>query len=195
MPSHDARKVQGPMGRTFNRVLGKHDYAEDTADMAFSHEQLKEFLDEQLQLAEGEFFRGMKLDGVADALMERLDLDANGAVTWEEFQEFRQSIIDTIAPGLEESATEAQVEASANSSFDQVDANRNGSLAMGELQNSTGKALPAGTDHKDLVAQLGARMAIDAVDTDQRSSKVSKRTLTRSEWVKAAKQLTGYDGN
>ena len=65
-------------------------------------------------------------------------------------------------------------------------------LVWGPYRELLGR-LPAGTEHADLVAQLGARMAIDGVDEDQRGEKVSRRTLSRNEWVQAAKQLTGIE--
>ena len=76
------RRVSGPLGRTFNRILGKADNAADTADMAFNRDLLKRYLDSDLQLAEGEWWRGKKLNGVADALMETLDKDGDGSVSW-----------------------------------------------------------------------------------------------------------------
>ena len=44
------RKPTGPMGRTFNRILQVRENRSDTQDMAFNREQLKEFLDNGLQL-------------------------------------------------------------------------------------------------------------------------------------------------
>ncbi|MED5372488.1 MAG: hypothetical protein VX899_15850 [Myxococcota bacterium] len=185
------RKPTGPMGRTFNRILQVRENRSDTQDMAFNREQLKEFLDNGLQLAEGEWFRGAKLDGVTDALMERLDLDATGTVSWEEFQEFERSVVDVIAPALAENPTAAQVELAASGTFAQADTSGDGQLTLEELQASTRESLPEGTDHADLIAQLGARMAVDGVDQDQREQKVARRRLSRTEWIQAAKQLTG----
>lgn len=185
------RKPTGPMGRTFNRILQVRENRSDTQDMAFNREQLKEFLDNGLQLAEGEWFRGAKLDGVTDALMERLDLDATGTVSWEEFQEFERSVVDVIAPALAENPTAAQVELAASGTFAQADTSGDGQLTLEELQASTRESLPEGADHADLIAQLGARMAVDGVDQDQREQKVARRRLSRTEWIQAAKQLTG----
>lgn len=187
------RKPTGPMGRTFNRILKVREARTDTQDMAFNRAQLKEFLDNGLQLAEGEWFRGAKLDGVTDALMERLDLAQDGMVDWEEFQEFERSVVDVIAPALSENPTAEQVEMAASGTFAQADTSGDGQVTLDELQHTTQGSLPAGTEHADLVAQLGARMAIDGLDEDQRGEKVSRRTLSRNEWVQAAKQLTGIE--
>ena len=185
------RKPTGPMGRTFNRILKVREARTDTQDMAFNRQQLKEFLDKGLQLAEGEWFRGAKLDGVTDALMEQLDVAQDGLVDWQEFQEFERSVVDVIAPALGENPTAEQVEMAASGTFAQADTSGDGQVTLEELQSSTQQSLPEGTEHADLVAQLGARMAIDGLDEDQRGDKVARRSLSRNEWVQAAKQLTG----
>ncbi|MFT5585380.1 MAG: hypothetical protein ACI9VR_002969 [Cognaticolwellia sp.] len=187
------RKPTGPMGRTFNRILKVREARTDTQDMAFSRAQLKEFLDNGLQLAEGEWFRGAKLDGVTDALMDRLDVAQDGMVDWEEFQEFERSVVDVIAPALGENPTAEQVEMAASGTFARADTSGDGQVTLDELQSTTKQTLPGETEHIDLVAQLGARMAIDGVDEDQRHDKVARRSLSRNEWVQAAKQLTGID--
>lgn len=185
------KQVRGPLGRTFNRVLGVDESRTDTGNMAFSRGELKNYLDKQLQLADGEWFRGKKLDGVADALMEKMDKDGDGQVAWSEFQSFRQDILKVLAPSAEEGASPEQVAQGAGESFGGIDRDGSGSLEMGELQRSTTSNLPEDTDHADLVAQLGARMAIDAVDTDERGKKVADRRLSRQEWVAAARALAG----
>lgn len=187
------RKPTGPMGRTFNRILKVREARTDTQDMAFNRAQLKEFLDNGLQLAEGEWFRGAKLDGVTDALMEQLDVAQDGMVDWQEFQEFERSVIDVIAPALSENPTAEQVEMAASGTFARADTSGDGQVTLEELKSTTKETLPGGTEHADLVAQLGARMAVDGIDEDQRDQKVARRTLSRNEWVQAAKQLTGIE--
>lgn len=182
-----AALVSGPMGRVFNRILGQADAATNTSGMKFDKAQLQGYLDRRLQLAEGEFFRGKKLEGVADALMAQLDTDKDGRVGWAEFQVFEQQTLETMAPGLPAGASSDQVRASASGRFDALDGGqKDGKLSFGELQSGTKSALPEGTDHKDLVAQLGARIALDAVDTDQKNSAVKDRSLGRGEWTDAA---------
>ncbi len=185
------QQVRGPLGRTFNRVLGVKDTRTDTASMAFSRGQLKAYLDAQLQLADGEWFRGKKLDGVADALMAQMDKDKDGQVAWSEFQSFRQDILKVLAPDAKDGASPEEVAQGASQTFGGIDEDGSGSLEMGELQSANRESMPEGTDHPDLVAQLGARMAIDAVDTDERSEKVSDRRLSRQEWIAAARALAG----
>lgn len=190
MPRQTARNsVSGPLGRTFNRILRQDDNATDTSSMAFDRNQLRTYLDQNLQFADGEWFRSKKLDGVADALMEQLDKAGDGTVSWDEFQSFRKEVLATL--GAEAGASEADVAAAAGSRFDQMDQNGNGDLHMDEIQSTTASELPRDTDHKDLVAQLGARISLDAVDRDERQKNVSDRRLSRTEWIQAAKELAG----
>ena len=181
--------VTGPIGRVFNRILGKADGAKGTASLAFDKDQLQRYLDKNLKLADGEWFRGKKLTGVAEKLMETLDTDRNGLVTWGEFQTFKQQVLESLAPGSKPGDKAADVERAASGQFDSMEKKRDGSLNFDELQEGTKAQLPKDTDHADLIAQLGARIALDAVDTDQRSSKVKDRQLSRAEWTTAAREL------
>lgn len=182
-----AGEVSGPMGRVFQRVLGVDRGGED---QAFTRDQLRRYLDRDLQLAENEWFRGTKLDGVADALMQQLDQDGSGTVSWGEFMAFEAQTFATVAPGAGAGATDAQVQAAASQRFGQIDASRDGRLSMTEIQSRTAAELPRGTEHADLIAQLAARIALDAVDTDQRSRPVADRQLSQTEWTTAAGQMT-----
>lgn len=172
--------VDGPMGRVFVRIAGAADAA------GFDKTQLLAYLDTTLKLAEGEWFRGAKLDGVADKLMEQLDADRDGVVSWTEFKAFEAQTLGTIAPGATDRAS---AQAAAGQRFDQLDRGRDGSLAYDELAAGTKAELPRGTEHGDLIAQLAARIALDAVDTDQRDQPVKERGLSRDEWTTAAGQM------
>lgn len=172
--------VDGPMGRVFVRIAGRADAP------GFDRTQLHLYLDKTLKLAEGEFFRGTKLDGVADKLMEQLDVNKDGVVSWTEFKAFEAQTLSTVAPGATNATTAATA---ASTRFGELDGNKDGSLGYDELHSGTKSALPKGTDHADLIAQLAARIALDAVDTDQRSTDVKKRGLSRNEWTTAAGQM------
>lgn len=172
--------VDGPMGRVFIRIAGRADA------QGFDRTQLHLYLDKTLKLADGEFFRGTKLDGVADKLMEQLDTNRDGLVSWTEFKAFEAQTLATVAPGATNTNS---ARTSAGNRFGELDGNRDGSLNYDELQSGTRAALPRGTEHADLISQLAARIALDAVDTDQRSTEVKKRGLSRNEWTTAAGQM------
>lgn len=191
MPSYSRKPGSGPIGRTFNRLLGEADNATETGDMSFNREMVQKYLDETLSFAEGEWFRGAKLSGAAEGLVEKLDTTGDGTVTWEEFQAFRTEILGAMAPGLGESPTAEQVGASATGTFGAVDSNADGAVAMQEAEANARDGLPADTEHQDLVAQLGARLLLDAVDTDQRDTAVADRSISQEEWVVAAQEMSG----
>lgn len=171
-----------PIRRLFDRI--------SAGDEAFTAGALRNYLDEHLELADGEWFRGAKLDGASAALMEQLDTGADGAVARSEFGAFRDTVLEAIAPGLATNATDEEAAEAAGATFDRLEGGKgDGLLSLEEIQASTKALLPADTDHADLVAQLGARVAIDAVDTDQPSLPVSERRLSRTEWVAAAVEL------
>jgi hypothetical protein len=186
--------VAGPMGRIFNRIMGVEETRTDTGLMGFNREQLRVYLDKSLRLAKGEFLRTLKLDGVADKLMERLDVDGDGKVNWAEFQAFEAQVLEALAPGVSGESTPEEVEASAGRRFDSMDSDKNDSMSYSELKSGAAKRLPEGTEHAALVAQLGARIGIEAADTDERSKHVKKRHISRDEWIEAALAITGRLG-
>jgi len=174
------------MGRLFSRIGGQG----AGADMSLSRDHLHDYLDKGLQFADGEWFRGTKLNGATDSLLGQLDSDKSKGVDWTEFGAFRDQVLGALAPGLEEGATAEDVQAAAAGQFAALNSDRNGStLSMDEIQAGALAMLPEDTEHRDLVAQLGARVAIDAVDTDQRDLPVADRALSEAEWVQAAMEI------
>jgi hypothetical protein len=147
---------------------------------------VRAYLDKRLGLAEGEMFRGMKLDGVAEKLVSTLDKDSDGKITWPEFQAFEGQILAVLAPGAEKAG--ANVGGLATAQHEKI-AGADGKAGLSELQGAAKSALPQGTDHADLVAQLGARVAIDAVDRDESTTPIGKRTLSKEEWTGAASEV------
>jgi hypothetical protein len=167
----------GPLGRMWNRILGKPEGTDSSGAVATTA-QVRAYLD-GIGLAEGELFRGMKLDGVAEGLMKQYDADKDGRISWTEFQGFAEQLTSILV-----GPTGADAEHGATDN-----APRDGQASLKEIQARTAGKLPKDTDHRDLVAQLGARAVLDAADTDQGDRPVSKRTLSKEEWTSAAKGL------
>lgn len=184
--------VSGAFGRVFNRMLGVDEQRTDTASLVVTGDMLRRYLDQDLQLAEGEWFRGKKLDGVRDALIEQLDKDGDGAISWAEFGGFRAQTLELLAPGGGGSP-EAAAQA-ARGTFNSFDRGRDGAVDYDDMFAGTREALPGDTDHRDLVAQLGARIALDAGDTDQRRAPVKDRELSVEEWTAVARELARGGG-
>ncbi|MBI2565708.1 MAG: hypothetical protein HYV63_01570 [Candidatus Schekmanbacteria bacterium] len=188
--TNPGQSVNGPVGRVFNRILGAGSRGAKTANQTFGLAELRRYLDRDLRFAEGEWFRGKKLDGAAAALLKELDKNGDGRVTWNEFQTFELRILQTLAPGVGKTSSVEQVRAAARRQFDRIDAaNRDGRLSFKELRDSAHRQLPTKVAHRELVAQLAARLALDAVDTDQRGASVANRTLSWSEWYAAVTQI------
>lgn len=181
------KKVSGPIGRVWNNILGQPASA-DTATATVDRAMVRAYLDKRLGLAEGEMFRGMKLDGVTSKLIESLDKDGDGSIGWPEFQAFETQILGVLAPGAEKPG--ADVAGLAGAQHGRI-AGSDGRAKLPELQSAALSALPNGTDHADLVAQLGARVAIDAVDRDEGNKPVSQRSLSREEWTTSATEAAG----
>ncbi len=180
------KKVSGPIGRVWNHILGQPEGSTATAESAADQAMVRAYLDKRLGLAEGEMFRGMKLDGVAEKLVSTLDKDSDGKITWPEFQAFEVQILAVLAPGAEKAG--ANVGGLATAQHEKI-AGADGKAGLSELQGAAKSALPQGTDHADLVAQLGARVAIDAVDRDESTTPIGQRTLSKEEWTGAASEV------
>lgn len=179
-------KVDGPIGRVWNRILGQPEGA-DTSDKKVDQAMVRAYLDTKLQFAEGEMFRGKKLDGVAANLVAQFDQDGDKKLGWSEFQGFEATLFAMLAP--EAAAGKKDVGSAAAGEFAKVDGSKDGRAGLGEIQERAVDQLPKDTDYKDLVGQLGARVALDAADRDEGHKPVSQRSLSASEWSGAAKEL------
>ena len=155
--------------------------------MAFDQDQLEDYLRHQLELAEGEWFRTQKISGVAQRMMLELDGNQDGVVDWNEFQAAVAHLESALGLDAEGATADEVVEAS-GASFDIV-AGESDQVSMGGLQDGIKQALPSDSEHLDLVSQFAARLAVDLADTDQRDLPVAQRTLSKDEWVSAAKDL------
>ncbi len=182
-------KVSGSLGRAFNRIAGVSESNTDPSGLAFTRDDLKRYLEDQLKFAEGEWFRGAKISGVADKVMETLDADTDGDVDWVEFQtmveELKTHLVGELGPGA--GATEIQEKA--NELFSQVSGGEE-SIGFDRLQSETGKQLPEDTEHKDLVAQLAALLVIDIVDIDEANKEVRDRSISHAEWMGAVQDFS-----
>jgi hypothetical protein len=182
-------RVSGPMGRVWNHILGQPEGA-DTADAQVDQAMIRAYLEKKAGFAEGEMFRGVKLDGASAALVKQYDADHDGKLSWHEFQAFEGTLSAMLAPD----AGKVGASEAASRGFAATDTSGDGAASLDEMQSAAQRQLPKGTDHADLVAQLGARVAIDAVDRDEKNKPVAQRSVSRSEWTGAAKELAGSRG-
>jgi hypothetical protein len=187
--AQDAVKVQGALGRAFNRIAGVSEGNTDATGLAFSRDHLKAYLKEQLSFAKGEMFRGTKISGVADKIMETLDADKDGMVTWKEFQvmvdEMRQHLVGDVGSG----ASSAEIQEKAQGLFNEISAGGK-PIGYDTLKEETLEKLPADQEHKGLVSQLAALMVLDIVDLDEQDTSVRDRSIGESEWMSAVNDFT-----
>jgi hypothetical protein len=181
--------VSGILGRLFNRILGQKEESTETAEMGFNKDQLQTYISDQIDFAEGEWFRGKKVSGVAEKLMEELDRNKDGLVDWNEFQRSVLRLRSVL--GIEDdTATMEDVAESSGTAFEKVSPEST-SIGLSGLQNQIAQSLPKETKHLDLIAQFAARLAIDLADSDQRDLPLADRSIDRNEWVNAAQDLAG----
>ena len=175
-------KVEGALGRAFNRIAGVSESNKDPTGLAFNNADLKNYLG-------GAQVRGrrvvrVKLSGVADKIMEALDADKNGEVSWVEFQAMVDNLRGQLIDGLGANASTADVQNRANELYGEF-ANGGDSVDFKSLESGAKAQLPEDMDHKGLVAQLAALMVIDIVDLDESEKAVRDRTITSGEWMTA----------
>lgn len=183
-------QIQGPIGRVYNRILGLPDTSQEGLSSGFTVKQLRNYLEHTLALAKGEWFRNAKLSGVSEELMKTLDTNGDGLVSWEEFTVFQLQTLETIAPNTQRHSSTSEA---AEAQFDAVDANSDQQITYTEARAGILRDLPNETEHQDLIAQLGALIALDAIDLDQQDQEARDRTLTQNEWLSAAVAMADED--
>ena len=182
--------VSGALGRTFNRIAGVSEGNTSAEGLGFTSADLKRYLDEQLSFAQGEWFRGTKIDGVADKIMSNLDADKDGTVSWMEFQTMLDEMRSQLVGDVGADASKSAVQAKANALFAEVSQGRE-SVDFETIEARTLEKLPEDMDHQGLVAQLAALMVIDIVDLDEAEKGIRDRSLNETEWMSAVGEVTG----
>ncbi len=183
-------KVSGPIGRVWNHVLGKPEGATDTDGAVADRAMIRAYLDTRLKFAEGEWFRGKKLDGVTDKLIATLDTNKDGKIQWPEFKLYEAQIFAQLAPGANAAGSAGSVKNASTKGFAAADTAGDGSLSLEDLSTSAQSKLPEGTENADLIGQLAGRVTIDAVDRDENQKPISERSISKGEWTGAAEEIS-----
>lgn len=182
-------KVSGPIGRVWNHVIGQPEGATDTDGAVADRAMIRAYLDNRLKFADGEWFRGKKLDGVTDKLISTLDTNKDGKIQWPEFKAYEDEIFKQLAPGANAAGSAGSVKKAANAGFDAADKAGDGALSMDDISKSAQSKLPEGTDNADLIGQLAGRVTIDAVDRDEGKKPIADRSISKGEWSGAAEEI------
>jgi len=185
--AQEQMKVEGAIGRVFNRIIGESETKTDTFDRSFTKTEVKDYLENQLKLAEGEWFRGSKLNGVTEHIIDLLDTNQDGEVTWTEFQLMRDTMRANLVGDLGEGASTEDVQAKADEIFQSV--NDGEAVEYTSMKNAASEQLPEDADHKDLISQLAALLILDIVDLDERDKDVRDRGISRNEWATSVEDL------
>lgn len=127
-----------------------------------SHDEVKAF-GKDAGVAKG-FLGSTKNSKTADAVMDTLDANKSGEVTWNEFQAAGSSLL----PGLDlKDASPASVGAKASEFFDTLDASGDGKATKAELTDAITKQLEAARQGMaSTKGEIGAKMALHALDVN-----------------------------
>ena len=91
-----------------------------------------------------------------------------------------------LAPGMGSANTAEEVRKSVEQLFTKMDSDGDGLVDFDELEEGVEGQLPKDTEYKSLIAQVGARLTISALDVDEGSKQVKDRKISRAEWSNAA---------
>lgn len=99
---------------------------------------------------------------VSEEFVDNLDTNRDKRVTWNEFQGVARDLLPQAA--LDESG---QVDrALIGTEFGRLDKNSDGQVTYAELEKGTLERLPESTSFKGTVAEVAAKLGMDALDTD-----------------------------
>lgn len=177
----------------WNRITDRDRQDTSLPTTGFSASELRDFIKNDLKAFDWELFRGTKLDGVNSAMMDHLDADKDGTVTWEEFSAVEGQILEQLAP--ERGGPEQAVQ-SALGKFDETDTNGDGQLSYSELYDATMASLRSeeastgeDVEHKDVKAQFGSLLLLEALDLDEHGTTPKKRTISREELEQNVREI------
>ena len=145
-----------PRAKTFERLFERMDRNEDGA---ISRKEVGKHL-KAAQVPGGLF--GVVHNKTKDSFMDKLDSDQSGGVTWGEFK----GVAADILPASIKNET-GRIDASlADSTFGDFDRNKDGGISESELKRGTYELLPEDTSFRGTMAEVAAKLGIDALDAD-----------------------------
>jgi Ca2+-binding EF-hand superfamily protein len=150
-------KVGGPLKKIFTRL-------DRDSSGGVSRDEMKAHAKDAK--VDSGMFAGKKLNGAADALMDKFDGDKNGNVTWDEFASNAGKLMPEGADGKIDQLVET------------VDKDGDAALSKKELSKSMAKGLEEkGVSMAGTKGEIGAKIAVHTADTDG-DAKLSKKELT-----------------
>ena len=98
--------------------------------------------------------------------MDNLDSDKNGAVTWSEFK----GVVGDLLPASIKNEKGEIDRHLADSTFTDFDRNKDGGISESELKSGTYDLLPEDTSFRGTMAEVAAKLGMDALDADRNGS-------------------------
>ena len=169
MPNRIGNKPQ-----TFDRLFERMDR---DGDGSVSKNEVKKHL-KDAGVKAGPF--GMVHSKASEAFIDNLDKDKNEAVSWSEFQGVAKDLMPAHIKN-----TDGRIDPElANSAFKELDANQDGSVSKDELRTATYNQLPENQSYRSRIAEVAAKLGIDALDTDRDGA------IERSEFDEAVQHAS-----
>ena len=152
MPNRVGNKPQ-----TFDRLFDRMDRNQDEA---ISKGEVKSHL-KDAGVKAGLF--GIVHDKASSAFIDNLDTSKDGKVTWDEFS----GVAKDVMPGDVQDAQGRIDPQLADAAFTELDANKDGAVSARELERGTLNRLPEDTSFRSTIAEVAAKLGMDALDTDR----------------------------
>ena len=147
----------GNKPQTFNRLFERMDR---DSDGTVTKSEVKSHL-KDAGVKAGPF--GMVHSKASEAFIDNLDKNNSERVSWNEFK----GVAKDLMPADIKNA-EGRIDPElADSAFTELDANKDGSVSKDELQAATYNQLPESTSYRSRIAEVAAKLGMDALDTDR----------------------------
>ncbi len=105
---------------------------------------------------------GVVHDKAKDGFMGKLDADQSGGVTW---GEFKGVAADLLPASIKDDAGRID-SARVDATFRSFDTDGDGAISEPELKDGTHARLPEGTSFRGTLAEVAAKLGMDALDAD-----------------------------
>jgi hypothetical protein len=146
----------GNKPQTFDRLFERMDR---NADGEVSKKEVKKHL-KDAKVPKGLF--GVIHSKASDGFIDNLDQDGNGSVNWNEFKGVAKDMLPADIKDIDGRIDPAL----ADQTFGDLDTDQDGGVSSKELEVGTFDRLPEGQAFRGALAEVAAKLAMDALDTD-----------------------------
>ena len=147
----------GDKPQTFARLFERMDRDNDGT---VSKSEVKKHLKEA-GVKPGPF--GMVHSKASEAFIDNLDKNNSERVSWNEFKGVAKDLMPSEIKNVE-GRIDPQL---ADAAFTELDANKDGAVSKSELTEATYKQLPENQSYRSRIAEVAAKLGMDALDTDR----------------------------